>query len=172
MAPGSELVVVAALDRRRAIGRGGGLPWELPDDLRRFKELTTGGVLLMGRRTAQSLGRALPRRRNLVLTRSGAVPYAGMEPVASLEHAVALARGQQALFVIGGAEVYAACLPAASRLHLTHVDTEVVEPDTWFPAVEDAQWRAVSRQEHSPDERHAVGFEHVEYVRSGEGPPG
>jgi dihydrofolate reductase len=83
--------LIAALDRNHAIGRGNALPWHLPDDLRRFKALTLGKPVLMGRRTAQSLGRALPKRTNLVLTRGGAVPFAGMQAVASLAAAFALA---------------------------------------------------------------------------------
>ena len=83
------LVVIAALDRNRAIGRGNALPWHLPDDLKRFKALTLGKPVLMGRKTAESLGRALPKRRNLVLTRSGRVPFDGMETVASLDEAQA-----------------------------------------------------------------------------------
>ena len=91
-----EWVLIAARDRAGAIGRGNQLPWRLPDDLRRFKALTLGRPLLMGRKTAESLGRALPGRRNLVLTRSGAVPFAGMQAVASLDEARALAIADRA----------------------------------------------------------------------------
>src|SRR5690606_34936096 len=111
-----RVALVVAMDRNRAIGRGNDLPWRLPDDLRRFKALTLGTPVLMGRRTAESLGRALPGRTNLVLTRSGAVPFEGMQPVASLEQALGLARVQGAgtLSVIGGGEVYALALPLAT----------------------------------------------------------
>src|SRR5690606_35075046 len=100
----SELVLLAALGRDRAIGRDGDLPWRLPDDLKRFKAQTLGKPLLMGRRTAESLGRALPGRRNLVLTRSGRVPFEQMEAVATLDQAVGLATadGAAELCVIGG----------------------------------------------------------------------
>lgn len=159
------LVLVAALDRRRAIGRSGALPWHLPDDLRRFKRLTAGRPLLMGRRTAESLGRALPGRRNLVLTGSGRVPYDGMEPVRSLAEAVALVRGEPQLVVIGGGAVYERCLGIADGLHLTHVDTEVADADAWFPPFDPAEWAEVGREAHQPDERHAVGFVFVDYLR-------
>ncbi len=111
-----ELVLVAALDRNLAIGRDNDLPWHLPADLKRFKALTLGKPVLMGRKTAESLGRALPGRRNLVLTRSGRVPFEGMEAVASLDDAVQRAREDDAdeLCVIGGGEIYALCLPLAS----------------------------------------------------------
>jgi Dihydrofolate reductase len=163
-----HLALVAALDRNRAIGRDNGLPWHLPDDLRRFRALTTGRPVLMGRRTAESLGRALPQRTNLVLTRSGRVPYGGMRAVASLREAMeaAAALGADTLCVIGGAEVYALTLPLADRLYLTHVDTAVEGADAFFPRFDPAQWRAVERQAHPADARHAHAFEFVDYVRA------
>lgn len=163
------LVLVAALDRRHGIGRGNTLPWHLPDDLKRFKALTLGKPVLMGRKTAESLGRALPKRRNLVLTRSGKVPFDGMEAVASLDDAIALAArdGASELCVIGGGEVYAMTLPLATRLHLTHVDTVVDDCDAHFPELDPAQWRAVAREAHAADGRHAFAFEFVEYLRCG-----
>ena len=161
----SEVALVAALDHANAIGRDGTMPWHLPDDLKRFKALTRGHTILMGRRTAESLGRALPERRNLVLTRSGRVPFAGMEPVDSLEAALALAGGET-LMVIGGGEVYALALPLATTLHLTHVDTRVDRADAFFPAFEPSDWRAAMRERHEADARHAVAFEFVDYVRA------
>ena len=162
------LVVIAALDRNRAIGRGNALPWHLPDDLKRFKALTLGKPVLMGRKTAESLGRALPKRRNLVLTRSGRVPFDGMEAVASLDEAQALAvaYGVDELCVIGGGELYASALPLASRLHLTHVDTAVEGADAFFPAFDVADWRVLSREAHAADDRHAFAFEFVDYERA------
>ena len=164
-----DLVLVAALDRRNAIGRGNALPWHLPADLKRFKALTLGKPLLMGRRTAESLGRALPGRTNLVLTRAGRVPFDGMRAVGSVDAAieVAAAEGAETLCVIGGGEVYAACLPLAARLHLTHVDTVVRDADAFFPAWDRARWRAVAREAHPADARHAFAFEFVDYVRAG-----
>lgn len=166
--PASRMHVslIAALDRNFAIGRGNALPWHLPDDLRRFKALTLGKSVLMGRKTAESLGRALPKRRNLVLTRSGRVPFAGMQAVASLEEAVALA-GDEAreLCVIGGGEVYALALPRATRLHLTWVDTTVDQADAFFPRFEASDWREVARLAHPADATHAWAFEFVDYER-------
>lgn len=162
-----RLVLVAALDRNRGIGRGNAMPWHLPDDFRHFKALTLGHPILMGRRTAESLGRALPGRLNLVLTRSGQVPFDGMQAVASLEAAIAAAtaQGGETLCVIGGGEIYALTLPLADVLQLTHVDTVVERADAFFPAWDPAQWRAVSREPHSADARHAHAFEFVEYRR-------
>ena len=120
-----RISLVAALDHLRAIGRDNDLPWRLPDDLKRFKALTLGKPVLMGRRTAESLGRALPGRLNLVLTRSGRVPFEGMQAVASVDEAVRIAveQGSEELCVIGGGEVYALTLGRADVLHLTEVDT-------------------------------------------------
>jgi dihydrofolate reductase len=162
-----RLVLVAALDRNRGIGRGNAMPWHLPDDFRHFKALTLGHPILMGRRTAESLGRALPGRLNLVLTRSGQVPFDGMQAVASLEAAIAAAtaQGGETLCVIGGGEIYALTLPLADVLQLTHVDTVVERADAFFPAWDPAQWRAVSREPHPADARHAHAFEFVEYRR-------
>jgi dihydrofolate reductase len=161
----APLVLVAALDRRLAIGKGNALPWHLPDDLKRFKALTLGKTVLMGRRTAESIGRALPKRTNLVLTRSGFVPFAGMQPVASIDDARAIA-GDGELVVIGGGEVYSLTLPMAARLHLTHVDTAVEGADAHFPAFDAADWRVESRESHPADAKHAFAFEFVDYVRA------
>lgn len=161
------LVLIAAMDRHRAIGRGNALPWHLPDDLKRFKALTLGKPILMGRKTAESLGRALPKRRNLVLTRSGAVPFAGMEAVASLDAALALARddGARELCVIGGGELYALALPHAARMHLTFVDTVVEDADAFFPPFDPDDWLAFERESHAADERHDAAFACVDYQR-------
>jgi dihydrofolate reductase len=166
----TELTLVAALDRHRAIGRDNGLPWHLPDDLKRFKALTLGKPMLMGRRTAEALGRALPGRRNLVLTRSGRVPFDGMQAVASLDDALAAADAPE-LMVIGGGEIYALTLALAQRMWLTHVDTVVAGADAFFPAHDPRQWTATAREPHPADARHSFAFETVCYERV-TAPPG
>lgn len=165
-----KISLVAALDRNRAIGRGNAMPWHLPDDFKHFKALTLGKPILMGRKTAESLGRALPGRTNLVLTRSGRVPFDGMRPVASVDEAlqVAAEEGADELCVIGGAEVYALTLAQADVLHLTHIDAKVDGADAFFPAFDPAQqWRVVAREAHPADARHAFAFEFVDYERAG-----
>ena len=159
--------LVAALDRHRAIGRDNDLPWRLPDDLKRFKALTLGKPVLMGRKTAESLGRALPGRLNLVLTRSGRVPFDGMQAVASVDDAmrIAAAQGSDELCVIGGGEVYALTLDLADVLHLTEVDTGVQDAHAFFPAFDPAIWQEVAREPHPADARHAMSFDFVEYRR-------
>lgn len=162
-----RIAIVVAFDRARAIGVDNALPWHLPDDLARFKALTLGKPVLMGRRTAESLGRALPRRRNLVLTRGGCVPFDGMEAVASVDEALARVHGAEELVVIGGEGVFAAMLPAATRLHLTCVDTVVPRADAYFPEFDASAWREVAREHHPADARHAFAFDFVDLVRAG-----
>lgn len=154
------------MDRNRAIGKGNELPWRLPDDLKRFKALTLGKPILMGRKTADSLGRALPGRTNLVLTRSGRVPFDGMRAVASVDEAREIARagGAGELCVIGGAELYALALPLADAIHLTHVDTEVDGADAFFPPFNAADWQVVARESHAADAKHGFAFEFVDYA--------
>jgi len=160
--------LVAALDRDFAIGKGNALPWHLSDDLKRFKALTLGKPLLMGRKTAESLGRALPGRMNLVLTRTGRVPFAGMQAVATLAQALSLAGLEFAeeLCVIGGGEVFALALPRATRMHLTWVDTVVEGADAFFPRFDRGEWREAAREAHPADARNAFAFEFVDYERA------
>jgi dihydrofolate reductase len=162
-----KLSLIAALDRDHGIGRDNDLPWKLPDDLKRFKALTVGKPILMGRRTAQSLGRALPGRLNLVLTRSEQVPFDGMQAVASIEQALQAAADTDAeeLCVIGGGEIYRLAMAQATDLHLTWVQT-TVPADTHFPPVDPALWVEVAREHHAADERHAYAFDFVDYRRA------
>jgi dihydrofolate reductase len=157
--PAAPLVIVVAHDRRRAIGRGNALPWHLPDDLKRFKAMTLGHPVLMGRRTAEAIGRALPGRENLVLTRSGRTPFPGQVAVASLDEARARTAGD--LYVIGGAEVYALALPATTRIELTLVDIEVTDADAWFPELPAGRFVETARTSHPADARHAHAFDFV-----------
>lgn len=166
MTDARPVALIAAVDRNLAIGRDNDLPWRLPDDLKRFKALTLGKPVLMGRKTALSLGRALPGRRNLVLTRSGQVPFEGMEAVASIDEARRVA-GDADLVVIGGGEIYALLLPIATHLYLTHVETEVVDAHAFFPAFDPAGWRVTRREAHAVDAKHAFAFEFVDYERKG-----
>ena len=161
------LVLIAALDRDHAIGKGNALPWHLPADLKRFKALTLGKPMLMGRKTAESLGRALPGRRNLVLTRSDRVPFDGMEAVASADDALRIASEDAAneLCVIGGGEVFAMTLRLAQRMHLTWVDTVIEGADAFFPRFDRDAWIETTREAHAADARHAFGFEFVDYRR-------
>jgi dihydrofolate reductase len=141
-----RVALVAALARDRVIGRGNALPWDLPEDLRHFRALTMGHTIIMGRRTHESIGRPLPGRRNLVVSADPRFrPAAGCELLPSLGAALAACAGEQEVFVIGGAQIYAAALPLADRLYLTEIDAEF-EADAFFPERPAEQWRETSRQ--------------------------
>lgn len=153
-----SVILIAALAKNRCIGKDGKLPWRLPEDLKRFKELTTGNVVIMGRKTWESIPekfRPLPERTNIVLTRQAdyALP-AGVERFASLTDAIA-AHATKNIFIIGGAEVYAQALPLADRLELTEVDQDV-DGDAFFPAFDASAWNESAREAHD-------GFTFVTY---------
>ncbi len=158
------ITLIAAMDRRRAIGRGGEMPWHLSDDLKRFKALTLGKPVLMGRKTALAIGRALPGRTNLVLSRAQAAPFDGQRVVHSLDEAVEAAGGNE-LMVIGGGEVYALALPRATGLHLTLVDADTPDADTFFPAFDARDWRETARVHHPADAKHPCAFDFADYTR-------
>lgn len=149
------------MDRTRVIGAKGGIPWRLPDDLKRLRRLTMGGTVVMGRKTYESIGKPLPGRRNVIVTRQREYAADGCEVVQSLDEAMG---GD--VWVLGGGEIYAQALPRADRMELTFVDTEVVGGDTWFPAWEEREWREIGREHHVPDERHAVAFDFVTLERA------
>jgi dihydrofolate reductase len=149
-----RLTIIAALADNGVIGRAGTLPWHLPDDLRRFKSLTMGRPILMGRRTFESIARPLPGRRNLVLTRSAATLPTGVEGVDSLATAMEKCSTAAELCVIGGADVYRQLLPRADRLELTRVHA-TLDGDVTFPEFELAQWQELLRIQHGADDRHA-----------------
>lgn len=157
------VALIAAVARNGVIGRGGALPWRLPDDLARFARLTTGKPVVMGRKTFASIGRPLPNRRNIVLSRSvAAIP--GCLVARSVEDAIAAAGEGPELWVIGGEEVYRAFLPRADRLELTEIDADV-DGDAHFPPFDRACFRQVRRERHPADARHAHAFDFVTYER-------
>ena len=161
------LSLIAAVDRQGAIGAGNALPWHLPADLARFKAITLGKPVLMGRKTAESIGCALPGRQNLVLTRGNTVPFPGQQRVGSVDEAIrcAQATGAAELCVIGGAEVYALTLPVATRLRLAHVDAQVPNADAFFPPVDPHHWTPVDQGRQEQDARHAFGVHFMDYDR-------
>jgi dihydrofolate reductase len=156
--------LIAALDENFAIGRKGHLPWHLPDDLRWFKQLTVGKYVLMGYNTAVSIGRALPERTNLVMSRRHEAPFPGQVTVRSIEEAMARC-DHTGLMVIGGGQVFREALPMARRLYLTWVSAAIDGADTFFPGVHFSDWTEVSRVHHKKDAEHAYDFDMVEYVR-------
>ncbi|MBS62247.1 dihydrofolate reductase [Salinisphaera sp.] len=142
-----RLSLIAAMDENGVIGADGGMPWHIPDDLRWFKQQTLNKPILMGRRTYESIGRALPKRRNLVLTRDAGFDAQGVECVADVEQAIGIAAGDGAaeLMVIGGAQVYGLTLARATTLQITRIEARYTG-DTWFPAIDWDDWQLVYEQ--------------------------
>jgi dihydrofolate reductase len=152
--------IVVATDDHGGIGLGGGLPWHLPEDLKRFKALTMGKPIVMGRRTHDSIGRPLPGRHNIVISRQPGLRIEGCTVVDSLDAALAAAGPVPEVVVIGGADVYRLALPGAETLYLTRVHADA-GADTFFPALDAADWEEVAREERPADERHPHALSYV-----------
>jgi dihydrofolate reductase len=165
----SNLALVAAHDRNRVIGRDNAMPWHLPEDLRHFKQLTLGAPVIQGRKTFESivasLGKPLPGRRNLVVSRSARV-IDGAECFTSLDAALDACASAPHVFVIGGGEMYALALPIAARLHLTEIDASF-GGDTHFPSFDRRDWREVARDSRSSEGASGLRFAFVTYQRVG-----
>ncbi|MEH8206153.1 type 3 dihydrofolate reductase [Aeromonas veronii] len=157
-----KISMIAAMAHDRVIGKDNQMPWHLPADLAHFKRVTLGKPVLMGRKTFESIGRPLPGRRNLVISRNPDYQAEGIEVVGSVEAALAQLAGSsvEELMVIGGGHLYAEMLPSADCLYLTRIDL-AVEGDTRFPAFDDGQWQRVDCESHPADEKnpHPYSFE-------------
>ncbi len=156
-------MVVAASDNH-VIGREGGLPWHLPEDLRRFRQLTWGKPLLMGRRTFEAIGRPLPGRRNIVISRQPGLEIEGCEVVASVDDALALLAGAPEVMVVGGGEIYRALLPRADRIEMTRVHGDI-EGDTFFPELDPLEWQVTASETHPAGAGRPVGYTYETLVR-------
>ncbi len=162
--------IVVAVSENDVIGRRNQLPWRLPADLKRFKAVTMGHPILMGRKTYESIGRALPGRTNLVLSRSAGFSAADCIVIATLEAARRAAQGDSGLMVIGGAQIFRECIPWVSRIHLTLVHTRIEDGDTYFDAWRGQEWRETFREPHPADERNSSAYTFVTLERSAIGP--
>lgn len=152
----SRLTIIVATDARNGIGINNTLPWHLPEDLAHFKRTTSGHPIIMGRKTFESIGRALPARRNIVITRNPDWRHDGVESVSSLAAAAALV-GDAEAFIIGGAEIYAAAQPLTQRLIVTEIQ-QSFDCDAFFQARDPQQWQEISRETHHSD---ANGFDYA-----------
>lgn len=164
-----KIIMVAALDQNQVIGVDGGMPWHLPEDLKHFRRVTKNRPVVMGRKTFESIGRPLPKRVNIILTRDRSYSAEGVTIVYSVEEALAEA-GQamtpelQEIMIIGGAEIYTLFLPYATDLILTYVEA-TLEGDTLFPTVNQESWIETSRQHHPIGEKHRFAFDIVRLTR-------
>jgi dihydrofolate reductase len=159
-----RLTLIVARARNGVIGRGGTLPWRLPEDLAHFKRTTMGYPIVMGRRTWDSIGRALPGRRSIVVSRNAAFGAPGAEVVPSLDAALALVRDVPEVFVIGGAELFKVAAPLAQRMVVTEIDADF-EGDTFFPRPDPREWTVVAREPHAANANRPFAIEFVTYDR-------
>ena len=158
------LSLIVAMARNRVIGADGGIPWHLPEELKRFKSLTLGHHIVMGRKTWESIGRLLPGRTTVIVTRQRGYRVPGAQVACSLDDAIAACGADDEIFVIGGAELYAQALARAGRLYLTTVDADVAG-DTFMPDYAAGDWREVAAQAFPADARHPYSFRCVTYER-------
>lgn len=159
-----QLAIIVARAANGVIGRDNGLPWHLSEDLAHFRRTTMGCPIVMGRRTFESLGRPLPGRRNLVVTRSGGWSHAGVEIVPTLDEAIARCADADTVFVIGGAQLYAEAIPRADRLVITEIQRNF-DGDVHFPAPDPAQWRETAREPQHGAHDPSLRFDFVTYER-------
>ena len=155
-----RLSIVVAMDDNRLIGSKNQLPWHLPADLAYFKKLTTGKSILMGRKTYDSIGRPLPNRRNIVITRNSNISIPGCEVVSSIDHALELTKEDPEVMVIGGASLCEQLLPKINRLYITKIDG-VFEGDVFFPKYDDFEWLEVSCESHPKDNSNAYSYKFI-----------
>ncbi|HAP50494.1 MAG: dihydrofolate reductase [Muribaculaceae bacterium] len=162
-----EISIIVAVAARGAIGRQGGLLCHLPADLRRFKSLTTGHSVVMGRRTFESLPHGpLPGRQNIVVTHNRHYHPQGVTVAHDVQQAIELATMPGEVFIIGGAQIYQAALPLAHTLHLTEIHAHFADADTFFPPLERGEWVEVERECHPADERHAHPYDFITLKRT------
>lgn len=147
--------MIVAMSENRVIGKDGGLPWHLPEDLKRFKKITMGHPIIMGRKTYESIGRALPGRRNIVISRNSNLQIDGVETTSSLGEALDLVKSEKEVFIIGGAQIYEASLSQADRIYLTEVHQQI-HGDAYFPEINSSQFQEVSRESHGE-----AGYDYV-----------
>jgi len=163
-----KLALIAAYAQNNVVGIDNKLPWHLPEDLKYFKRVTTGKAIIMGRKTYESIGRPLPNRTNIVITRNAEFTAPGIEVVNSLDAAIELAEsineinGTEEVMVIGGAQIYSEALPKADRLYLTHVHAEV-KGDAYFPAVNFTTWKEVGREDYKASETNPYDYSFAVY---------
>lgn len=158
-----NLSIIVATAANGGIGKDNKLPWHLPEDLKYFKRLTTGHPVIMGRKTFESMGKALPNRRNIVISHKKDLSYPDAEVVNSLESAVSLCGGVET-FVIGGAEIFKLALPVVSTLYITEIHSNF-EADTFFPPLNPVEWKEVNRDNREPDEKNKFSYSFVTYKK-------
>ena len=155
--------IIVAIAKNHAIGKDNKLLWYLPNDLKHFKDVTTGHTVIMGRKTYDSVGKPLPKRRNIIITRQ-AISIEGCEVVNSLEAALALCKDESEVFIVGGAEIYRQSIPLTDRIYLTVIDQEF-DGDSFFPELDPAEWEEKERENFEPDEKNKLRYSFITLER-------
>ncbi|GAA3984880.1 dihydrofolate reductase [Mucilaginibacter dorajii] len=155
--------IIVAIAKNNAIGKENKLLWYLPNDLKHFKDVTTGHSVIMGRKTFESVGKPLPKRRNIVVTRQ-AISIEGCEVVTSIEEALALCADEEEVFIVGGAEIYRQSIPLTDRIYLTKVDQDF-DGDTFFPELNAAEWKETERENFEPDDKNKLKYSFITLER-------
>ncbi|OCX51540.1 dihydrofolate reductase [Mucilaginibacter sp. PPCGB 2223] len=158
-----HITAVVAIASNYAIGKNNQLLWHLPNDLKHFKNITAGGTVIMGRKTFDSVGKPLPKRRNIVITRQD-MAIEGCEVVKSIDEAIALCKTEDEVFIVGGAEIYRQAMHLTNRIYLTIVHHSF-DADTFFPEIDYKHWKEVEREDHETDERHAFKYSFITLER-------
>ena len=153
----NKISIVVAISENNAIGKDNQLLWHLPADLKHFKEITSGHPILMGRKTYDSIGRPLPNRRNIVITRQANLSIPNVEVVGSLNEAITLCNLEKEIFIIGGAEIYTQALALSDRIYLTTVHQKY-DADVYFPEINKNEWKEIAKVYHQPDEKNNVAY--------------
>ena len=159
-----NLSIIVATDSNRGIGLNNRLPWHLPADLKYFKAVTSGHPIIMGRKTFDSMGKALPNRRNIVVTRQETLHYQNIEIAHSLQQALDLCKSEEESFVIGGSEIFGQALPLANTLYLTDIH-HTFESDTFFPDIDKNVWKEIKRDDKQPDEKNQFPYSFLVFKR-------
>lgn len=155
--------IIVAIAQNHAIGKDNKLLWYLPNDLKHFKTITSGHTVIMGRKTYDSVGKPLPNRRNIVITRQR-IDIAGCEVVNSLEEAIALCKTEEEVFIVGGAEIYRQAMAVTNRIYLTIIHQDF-DGDTYFPEIEENKWKETEREDYQPDEKNKLAYSFITLER-------
>ena len=159
----SSISIIVAMASNRTIGINNTLPWRCPEDLKHFKSLTMGHHMIMGRKTFDSIGKALPGRTTVVVTRNTNLQIDGCLIAHSLQQAIDICAGDSKIFIVGGAELYIQALPLADTLYITEIQQEV-QGDAYFPALQNGQWQEISREKYSQQLPQALQFHFIKYI--------
>lgn len=162
----TKVSIIVAASLNNAIGRGNQLIYRVPNDMKRFKELTTGHTIIMGRKTFESLPKgALPNRRNLVLSTNSNAEFTGAERFSSLDEAIAACKDEKEVFIIGGDSVYKQAMPKADAIYLTLIEDITKDADAFFPEIKSEEWKETGREPHPIDEKHHYPYTFINYER-------